>query len=86
MFYKKHADAEIALEEWFQKASKAEWNCFADIKNDFNSVDAVGNQHFIFNIKGNDYRLIAVVKFKIKLIFIRHICTHAEYDKIDDCS
>lgn len=86
MFYKKHADAEIALEEWYKKADNAQWECFADIKKDFNSVDAVGNQHFVFNIKGNDYRLIAVIKFRIKIIYIRHICTHAEYDKIDDCS
>ncbi|MDL2230280.1 type II toxin-antitoxin system HigB family toxin [Alistipes sp. OttesenSCG-928-L06] len=86
VFYKKHADSEIALEEWYKKTKKANWSCFADVKKDFNSVDSVGNQHFIFNIKGNDYRLIAVIKFKIKQVYIRHICTHAEYDKIADCS
>ncbi len=86
LFYTKHADAEIALEEWFHKTEKAEWNSFADIKKTFNSVDAVGNQHFVFNIRGNDYRLIAVVKFKIKMVYIRFIGTHDEYDKIDDCS
>ena len=86
MFYREHADAETALEEWYKKTGNAKWDCFADIKKDFNSVDSVGNQHFVFNIKGNDYRLIAVVKFRIKMIYIRRICTHAEYDKIDDCS
>lgn len=86
LFYTKHADAETALEEWFQKISKAEWNSFADIKKTFNSVDAVGNQHFVFNIRGNDYRLVAVVKFRIKMVYIRFIGTHSEYDKIDDCS
>lgn len=86
LFYTKHADAETALEEWFQKTKEAEWNTFADIKKTFSTVDAVGNQHFVFNIKGNDYRLVAVVKFKIKMVYIRYIGTHSDYNKIEDCS
>lgn len=53
------------------------------MKRTFNSVDSVGNQHYVFNIKGNSYRLVAVVKFTIKTVFIRFIGTHSEYDKID---
>ena len=53
------------------------------MKKTFNSVDRVGNQKYVFNIKGNDYRLIVVVKFMIKTVLIRFIGTHAEYDKID---
>lgn len=86
LFYTMHADAETALEEWFQKTADAEWNTFADIKKTFGAVDAVGNQHFVFNIKGNDYRLVAVVKFKIKMVYIRYIGTHSDYDKVDDHS
>ena len=82
-YYTTHASAETALEEWYQKTRKAEWSCFADMKKTFNSVDSVGNQHYVFNIKGNDYRLIVVVKFMIKTVLIRFIGTHAEYDKID---
>ena len=63
LFYKEHADAKTAIEEWYQKTTKANWDSFADIKKTFNSVDAVGNQRFVFNIKGNDYRIIALVKF-----------------------
>lgn len=48
-----------------------------------NTVDSVGNQHYVFNIKGNDYRLVAVIKFKIKMVYIRFVSTHKEYDKID---
>lgn len=83
LFYTKHADAETALEEWFAKTTKADWNRFADIKKTFNSVDNVGDQHYVFNIKGNDYRLVAVVKFKIKMVYIRFIGPHKDYDKID---
>ena len=59
------------------------WNCFADIKQMFNSADSVGNQRYVFNIRGNNYRLIVVVKFTIKTVLIRFIGTHAEYDLID---
>ncbi len=86
LFYKKHADAEVALEEWFQKTKEAEWNTFADIRKTFNSVDAVGDRRFVFNIKGNDYRIVALVLFKVKMVYIRFVGTHSEYDRIDDCS
>lgn len=85
LFYTKHTSAKSALEEWYTKTAKANWDNFADIKKDFNSVDSVGNQRYVFNIKGNDYRLVAVVKFKIKMVYIRYIGTHKDYDKID-CS
>lgn len=83
LFYSKHASAKTALEEWYSKVSKSSWDSFADIKKDFNSVDNVGNQRYVFNIKGNDYRLMAIVKFKIKMVYIRFIGTHKDYDKID---
>lgn len=82
-YYAKNAGAKVALEEWYTKTKNAEWTCFADMKETFNSVDSVGNQHYVFNIKGNSYRLIVVVKFTIKTILIRFIGTHAEYDKIN---
>ena len=82
-YYTKHADAKVALEDWYQRVKKAEWARFADMKQMFRSVDSVGNQHYVFNIKGNDYRLVAVVKFTIKTVFIRFIGTHAEYDLVN---
>ena len=51
-----------------------------------NAVDNVGNQHYVFNIKGNHYRLVVVIKFTIKFVYIRFVGTHVEYDKIADCS
>lgn len=83
LFYTKHSSAKSALEEWYTKVSKANWETFADIKKDFNSVDSIGDQRYIFNIKGNDYRLVAVVKFRIKMVYIRYVGTHKDYDKID---
>ena len=86
LFYTKHADAKAALEEWCQKTQKADWESCAGIKKTFNSVDAVGNQRFVFNVKGNDYRLVALIKFKIKMVYIRFVGTHKEYSNIKNCS
>ena len=78
-------DSRIALERWYHIALQAEWRNLSEIKEDFPATDYVGNQHYVFNIKGNNYRLVVVVKFSIGRVFIRFVGTHAEYDKID-CS
>lgn len=80
-----HPDARTALQDWVRKVKNAEWQSLADIKQTFNSVDYVGNQHYVFNIKGNDYRLVVVIQFRPKFVYIRFIGTHSEYDRID-CS
>lgn len=78
-----HEDSRVALQRWYDIAEQATWNTFADIRSDFPATDYVGNQHYVFNIRGNNYRLVAVIKFTIKYVFIRFVGTHAEYDKID---
>jgi len=50
----------------------------------FNNVDYVGNDRYVFNIKGNHYRLVVVIRFLKGRVFIRFVGTHAEYDKIQD--
>ena len=85
-YYKREPKSKDALEDWYNKTKKATWTCYADMKNTFNSVDSVGNQHYVFNIKGNDYRLVVVVKFTISQVLIRFVGTHKEYDKIVDIS
>ena len=78
-----HGDAQSALERWYDTAERAQWKNLSDIKVDFPATDYVGNQHYVFNIRGNKYRLIVVVKFTIGHVFIRFVGTHSEYDKID---
>lgn len=80
-----HPDSRVALQEWTTIVKRSKWTCFADIKKTFNSVDNVGNQRYVFNIKGNNYRLVVVIKFTIQFVYIRFIGTHKEYNKID-CS
>ena len=83
-YYTKNPQAKGALINWVEKTEVAQWQNFADIKRTFNSVDSVGNQRYVFNIKGNDYRLVVVIKFTPQNVLIRFIGTHAEYDKIKD--
>lgn len=82
---KGYENSRISLERWYDIAENAKWKNLSDIKVDFLSVDYVGNQHYVFNIRGNNYRLVVVVKFTIGYIFIRWVGTHKDYDKID-CS
>jgi mRNA interferase HigB len=78
-----HADAKEPLERWYYTTEQAQWHSLGDIRQQYPSCDYVGNQHYVFNIKGNDYRLIVVIKFTIGYVFIRFVGTHDEYNKID---
>ena len=83
-FSEKHADAENSLNFWYHTVTAKEWDNLNELRQDFNSVDYVGNYRFVFNIKGNDYRLVAIISFYAKKVYIRFIGTHPEYDKIID--
>ena len=80
-----HPESKTALQEWANTVKQSERFCFADVKKTFNSADSVGNQHYVFNIKGNTYRLVVVIKFTVKFVYIRFIGTHKEYEIIN-CS
>ena len=82
-FYEKHADSKTPLEVWYADAKRAEWKTPADIKQYDRSASFVGDNRVIFNIKGNDYRLIVHVVYRRGALFIKFIGTHGEYDKID---
>ena len=82
-FVIKHADAVKAIQKFIDIVEEAQWQNFFDIKSDFNSVDYVSNGRYVFDSKGNKYRLIAVVVFIGEVFTVRFIGTHAEYSKID---
>jgi len=82
-FSKKYPHSKIPLLYWYEIVRNAQWNGLDDIKADFNSVDYVGNNRYIFNIKGNDYRLIVIIFFVSQKIYIRFIGTHSAYDKLN---
>ncbi|MCD8388312.1 MAG: type II toxin-antitoxin system HigB family toxin [Bacteroidales bacterium] len=76
-------DSQSALERWYEITERAQWKTLGDIRNDFPATDYVGNQHYVFNIRGNNYRLVVVIKFTISRIYVRFVGTHEEYDNID---
>ena len=82
-FWTKHADVEGPLRAWVAHMRNATWQTPSDIKADFASASILGNNRVVFNIKGNDYRLIVAILYPTQSILIKFVGTHAEYDKID---
>jgi len=76
----RHGDLEGPLDAWFRIAKKALWRNLADVRKTLSTADAVG-KWTVFNIKGNQYRLIAEINYVFGRIYIRHVLTHAEYDR-----
>lgn len=82
-FGKKHADAIDPLNDWWRISKRQNWRSLNDMKKDFGSVDYIGNDRYVFNIKGNKYRLVAMIFFDIRTVFIRYIGAHKDYNRID---
>jgi mRNA interferase HigB len=85
LFWEKpqYADAEQALKAWFREALNADWATPAAIKSAFRSASVVGNSRVVFNICGNKYRLVVKVNYAYRVMYIRFIGTHAQYDRIE---
>jgi mRNA interferase HigB len=82
-FWEKHPDATLSLQTWFHDVERANWNRPADIKAVYHNVSFIANNHVVFNIKGNHYRIVVVVKYQHGVVYIRFVGTHAEYNQID---
>lgn len=81
----KYPDLRDSIDEWCRKTQNADWSNLSEIKKTFNSVDYVGNDRYVFNIKGKKYRLVALIHFNRRTLYIRFLGTHKEYDEIN-CS
>ena len=71
------------MQAWYEVACQARWCSPADVKAQFGNASIVGNNRVVFNIKGNDYRLIVAVAYRFQAIYIKFIGTHTEYDRVD---
>ena len=76
-------ESRVPLERWYEITENAQWHNYAELKLDFPSADYVGNQHYVFNISGNKFRLVVVVKFIMGYVFVRWVGRHGDYEKID---
>ncbi|AFY84901.1 type II toxin-antitoxin system HigB family toxin [Oscillatoria acuminata] len=82
-FWQLHADAEQPLKAWFQDVRNLKWTSPADIKAIYANASILPNNRVVFNIKGNNYRIIVHVRYDLGIVFIRFVGTHQEYDNIE---
>jgi mRNA interferase HigB len=82
-FWLKHADCELQLRIWYRETEKANWTTINKLKIEYPNASVLKDNRIVFNIKGNDYRLIVKFNFEYQLAWIRFIGTHSEYDKIN---
>ncbi len=82
-FWEKNPDTTEQLKSWYQEATKSQWPNPNFIKSEFPNARIISNNRVIFNIKGNQYRLVVKVNYKYQMIYIRFIGTHDAYDKLD---
>ncbi|TVQ05279.1 MAG: type II toxin-antitoxin system HigB family toxin [Balneolaceae bacterium] len=82
-FWTNHSDSEDALKAWFSETENSSWKSPADIKKKFPHASILSHNRVVFNIKGNNYRLVVKINYDYGQVFIRFAGTHAEYDKID---
>ncbi len=80
VFWQKYPNARLSLQGWYIRTRQARWTNFVELRQIFPSADQVG-KFTIFNIGGNNYRLIAFVDYEYHKVFIRHVLTHVEYDR-----
>ena len=82
-FWQLHADAEQPLKAWFQDVRSLKWTSPADIKAIYANASILPNNRVVFNINGNNYRIIVHVRYDLGIVFIRFVRTHQDYDNID---
>ncbi|MGH6896241.1 MAG: type II toxin-antitoxin system HigB family toxin [Geminicoccaceae bacterium] len=81
--HKDQAALKAALDAWFDEVRKARWTSSADVKRDYRTASIVSGERVVFNIKGNDYRLVVAIDYEKGIVWIKWIGSHAEYDSID---
>jgi len=82
-FAQKHPASKQAIQTWCDEVKKARWSQPADIKAQFASASILKNRRVVFNLKGNDYRLVAAVAYNMGFVYVKFIGTHVEYDAVD---
>lgn len=82
-FWQRHPDSESALQEWYAKTAAADWDTPAAVRSDHRTASILPGNRAVFNIKGNTYRLVVNIVYPRRVVYIRFIGTHAEYDRIN---
>jgi mRNA interferase HigB len=83
VFWGRFLDAEEPLLAWYREVEKEDWDGSAKLKDKYRSASIIKGNRVVFNIKGNDYRLIVKVNYRYRVVYVRFVGTHAEYDKVN---
>ncbi len=78
-----YPDACVPLRAWAEEARKAAWKSPQDIRNRYSSASFLKGNRVVFNIRGNQYRLVAAVAYRFEAVYVKFIGTHAQYDAVD---
>jgi mRNA interferase HigB len=79
----KYSTANESIKSWIYEIRKADWNNSGQLKAKYRNASIIGDKRVVFNIRGNDFRLITDIEYKLKIVFIVWFGTHSEYNKID---
>ncbi|QIW15544.1 addiction module toxin RelE [Pasteurellaceae bacterium RH1A] len=82
-YYTKHPETEQPLKAWVAEVKRANWQTANDVKAQYRNASILKNRRVVFNIKGNDHRLVVAIAYKMGAVYIKFIGTHQEYDKIN---
>ena len=82
-FIEEHRDVADAMNNWYSVMKLTEFVNYRELKQVFGTVEGVGNDRYVFDIKGNKYRIIAMIHFNVRTAYIRFVGSHKQYDKID---
>lgn len=82
-FCERHSAARQSVLAWYEEAMRAVWHSPQNVKRRYPSASFVGKNRVVFNLKGNDYRLIVAIAYKLGVVYVKFIGTHREYDRID---
>ena len=83
IFWEQHPDTEGSLRSWYQEAIKAAWQNHGQMKTQYKSASVITAKRVVFNIKGNSYRLIVDIEYRLQIIFIVWVGSHLQYEKIN---
>lgn len=83
LFWEEHPNAEEPLMAWYREVEKEMWATPAEVKQKYRTASIIRGSRVVFNIKGNDYRLVVKINYAYSVVYVRFIGTHEEYDNID---
>lgn len=82
-FWERHPDAKAPLLAWYGEVEREDWARPADVKAKYGTASIVDSERVVFNIKGNDYRLVVRINYAYRIVYVRFVGSHADYDSVD---